>query len=413
MPGKSPTGTGPGGGAGRKLAIIGAGPMGLFAAYAAARRGWDVTVLERGRVGESLLGWGSVRLFTPLDMNLPEGLRGTLPGLPPPEAILTGPEMVERVLLPLARCPLLYDRVRTRHRVASIGRAGMGRRDFAGHPVRHERPFRLAVEGPEGEFLLDADRVMDASGAGIPAWAGPGGLPAPGERGFPAGSPVIRGLGGLEAWVEGRSAGRVLLLGHGHSAAHALERLGEAAERHPGVSVTWAFRSRNLRPLKETPSDPLPERARSVAGANSRAASPPAWLEVRRGAALVSLASLREPPDPRSGHRLRAEVSVLGGAPESLGDFDAVAAFTGYRPDSSFLSELALDLSPATEGARRLHAALAGVTDCLSVPTVTAADLGSGEPGFHLVGARSYGRSSAFLLRDGIRHVEMILDHDA
>ena len=90
--------------------------------------------------------------------------------------------------------------------------------------------------------------------------------------------------------------------------------------------------------------------------------------------------------------------------------FDHVAVFTGCRPDHGMLSELALEISPVTEGSARLARALAGVTDCLSVPCVRSDDLASGEPGFHLVGARSYGRSRNFLLRSGLEQVESILE---
>ena len=38
----------------RRLAIIGAGPIGLEAALLGRERGFEVTVLEKGRVGESL-----------------------------------------------------------------------------------------------------------------------------------------------------------------------------------------------------------------------------------------------------------------------------------------------------------------------------------------------------------------------
>ena len=52
-----------------RLAILGAGPVGLEAALYARKLDFAVTVYERGRVGEYLLRWGHVRLFTPFGMN--------------------------------------------------------------------------------------------------------------------------------------------------------------------------------------------------------------------------------------------------------------------------------------------------------------------------------------------------------
>jgi len=63
-----------------------------------------------------------------------------------------------------------------------------------------------------------------------------------------------------------------------------------------------------------------------------------------------------------------------------------------------------------TEGAAGIDAKLSNVTDCLNVPELAASDLDSGEAGFHLIGHKSYGRSSAFLLKDGIRQMETILE---
>jgi hypothetical protein len=67
-------------------------------------------------------------------------------------------------------------------------------------------------------------------------------------------------------------------------------------------------------------------------------------------------------------------------------------------------------VSPVSEGAAPLARALAHVTDCLASPAVAPADLESGEPGFHLVGAKSYGRLPTFLLQTGQKHLECILD---
>jgi len=44
------------------------------------------------------------------------------------------------------------------------------------------------------------------------------------------------------------------------------------------------------------------------------------------------------------------------------------------------------------------------------VPAVAPEDLETGESGFFFAGARSYGRSRAFLLRTGFAHLETMLD---
>jgi thioredoxin reductase len=377
-----------------RVAVIGAGPIGLEAALGALERGFDVTVLEKDAVGAGLRRWGPVRLFSPFAMNVSARVKTALgAACPADDALLTGPEMAERVLEPLARLPALAGRVRVGHRVAAIGRARTIRRDLPGHPMRAERPFRLLVETAGGEQVVEADAVLDASGVyDQPAALGAGGIPAPGERTL--NGELIRHLGTLDA-ARPRLAGRdVLLVGHGHSAANALAVL---AATEPRPRITWAVRSPNRRPCVEVADDPLAERQRVTAAANDMAAEPPPFLKMERRAGVESLR--------REAGRLA--VGLGGGRG---GTFDAVIGLTGYRPDLSFLGELALEVSPASEGTARLARALASVTDCLSVPAVSARDLESGEPGFYLVGAKSYGRLPTFLLRTGLQQLETILD---
>ena len=50
---------------GKRIAIIGAGPIGLEAAMFARRRGFEVVVLEKGIVAANVRSWGHVRLFSP------------------------------------------------------------------------------------------------------------------------------------------------------------------------------------------------------------------------------------------------------------------------------------------------------------------------------------------------------------
>ena len=53
----------------QRIAVLGAGPIGIEAALYARTCGHTVTVYERGQVGEHLLRWGHVRMFTPFGMN--------------------------------------------------------------------------------------------------------------------------------------------------------------------------------------------------------------------------------------------------------------------------------------------------------------------------------------------------------
>jgi nucleoside-diphosphate-sugar epimerase len=366
-----------------RVVVIGAGPCGLAAALAAVRRGHDVTVLERETVGASLRRWGNTRFFSPLGMNVPPSVR-ELVALPAADAILTGPAFVEEVLVPLAASAPLAGRVHVGHSVVSIGRARMSRGDMPDHPIRADRAFRLLVETPGGESELEADVVLDASGNRLPTWLGAGGTPARGER---MSDRILYGLGALHARVDQLRGRRILLVGHGHSAANAIHVLATLDAR-----VVWAVRSPNARPCVEVASDPLPERQRVVAEANGLASQPPPWLVVERRAHVVAI-------EPQ-------QITLTGGRTVEA---DYVVAMTGWRPDPTLTSELALDVSPLTEGAGGIARRLANVTDCLAVPRLAASDLASGEPRFHFVGARSYGRARTFLLQTGYEQIETIV----
>src|SRR5437763_3616536 len=106
-----------------RVAVLGAGPVGLEAALYAAALGLPFTVYERGRAGEHLRQWGHVRLFSPFGMNTtPLGLarvRADHPGdeLPADGDLLTGREHVAAYLEPLATSPTLRPHLRTETRV--------------------------------------------------------------------------------------------------------------------------------------------------------------------------------------------------------------------------------------------------------------------------------------------------------
>ena len=373
----------------RRLAVIGAGPIGIAAALGAIERGFDVTVLEKGNVGDSLRSWGTTRFFSPLHMNISPRMRELLGNSIPDDALLSGAEMVDRVLRPLAEIDPLRGRIRTNTRVTAIGRRGLTRSDYAGHPLRAERPFRIVLNENE---TIEADVVLDATGGyAVPNAIGAGGLPAPGEKDVK----TIRTLSALDA-ARGELRGkRILLVGDGHSAANAILTLAELA--NASTTVTWAVRRPNQRPCEEVVDDPLPERATVVGAANALAETPPDFLRVERRAMVDCF--LRRADG--------IEVRLTNGRVITV---DHVVAFTGFRPNGGILRELNVETSPVTEGAARLYRAIANVTDCLSVPRVSREDLASGEPNFYFIGSRSYGSAPSFLLRTGLAQLETILD---
>ena len=88
----------------KRIAVIGAGPIGLEAALFAMQAGFDVQVYERGRVAENVGQWGHVKLFSPFGMNASQWGRAALNDaasaepLPSDDALLTGREFAQRSL---------------------------------------------------------------------------------------------------------------------------------------------------------------------------------------------------------------------------------------------------------------------------------------------------------------------------
>jgi hypothetical protein len=87
---------------------------------------------------------------------------------------------------------------------------------------------------------------------------------------------------------------------------------------------------------------------------------------------------------------------------------DQVVALVGYHPDASVYDQLQVHQCYATQGPMKLAAALLGLgsRDCLTAGAALAAQtLLNPEPGFFILGAKSYGTNSNFLLQVGHQQV--------
>jgi len=377
-----------------RLAILGAGPIGLEAALAAAERGWPFTVYEAAATPAGhVRDWGHVRLFTPWEMNVSERARAVLrDAAPGGDALPTGAELADRLLDPLAALPAVAPRLRLGTRVLAVGRQGLLKHEAIGDPERARHPFRLLVADAEGERVEHADVVLDCTGTyGQPNALGDGGIPAPGERALE--DRIVRRLPDVAA-EAGAWAGRtVLLTGAGHSAQTAARALAAL----PGTRVVWAVRDPEPTWFG-VDDDPLPERAALTRAARDLAAGQAGGVDVRLGRVTEALAGAE------AG---RVAVTLRNGGPEEV-VVDRVLALTGGVGDPTLYRQLQVHECYATAGPMKLAAALLSASggDCLAMPQTGAETLRNPEPGFFILGAKSYGRNSQFLLRTGYAQVD-------
>ncbi|MCS5498539.1 FAD-dependent oxidoreductase [Cnuibacter physcomitrellae] len=386
------------------VVVIGAGPQGLAAAAHLVERGQEVLVVEKGRSAGSAVGeWGHVRLFSDwgelIDraaarLLTPTGWEPPAPGWP------TGAEWISGYLAPLAAA--LGDRVRYGSRVIGVSRRGRDRLVDAG---RAEQPFTVHIEALDGtEHRVEASAVIDASGTwSSPNPAGADGLPALGER---AASELLDYRipdHHRSSDYEGRHS---VVLGSGHSAVTAAITLGRIARRDPSTRVTWVLRRESVgSTFGGGAADELPARGRLGLAAK----------ELVDSGRVELVTGFRTERILRDGGR----VVLTSEDGRALAPADRVVVLTGFRPDLSFLSELRLELDAALQAPARIAAEVdPNIHSCGSVAATGAADLAQPEPGFYLVGAKSYGRAPTFLALTGYEQVRSVAaalsgDHEA
>ncbi len=391
-----------------RIAILGAGPVGLDAALAALDAGYEVEVYEAApRPAANVRSWKHVRFFSPWAMNVSPRMRlwAGRAGLSVPAdstACPTGEEYLRLLVDPLWERAFPVDRLHLGTRVIAVGREGVLKHEEIDSPERARRSFRILVRDWEGrERIARAGVVLDSTGKyGNPNTLGDAGIPAPGELAL--GGRIRRRIPDLGAEFREWFGRTVLLAGAGHSAQTVARGFAELVSGRGDTRLLWALR-RDAPTWGAVPGDPLRERLELTEAAESlfRGASPS--VEALPGVVVDAVGE--------GSGRVCATLRGIGGARREV-CVDEVVSLTGGVGDHTLYRQLQVHECYATSGPMKLAAALLeerGV-DCLEHTSHGVEALRNPEPGFFLLGDKSYGRTSTFLLKTGWEQVTEVFE---
>jgi thioredoxin reductase len=385
------------------IAILGAGPIGLEAGLYARQLKLPFTIYEQGRIGEHIWRWGHVKLFSPFGMNAtPLGRRAILSldteyEFPADNACISGREHVEHYLKPIAE--VLSDDIKADTRVINVGRVGLFKQEAVGDASRGKQPFLLLVRERNLERYEEADIVIDCTGSySHHRWLGPSGIPALGESQVEPhiAYHLVDVLGDAKKDYVNKS---ILVVGSGYSAATTVSNLSKVAQENNTTWITWVTRAALTQPLRRIPNDPLRERDRLAVTANNLATRSEGNVEFRANTIVEAI----EPINNNQSFRVTLRTA---GQKKTL-DVEKIIANVGYSPDRAIYRELQIHECYASFGPMKIAAALSShkTQDCLTQTCPGPDTLRNPEPNYYIVGAKSFGRNSSFLMRIGFEQV--------
>lgn len=383
------------------VAIIGGGPVGLAAAAQLVKKGEEFILFEAGEtVGSSMLEWGHVRMFSPWEYNVDKAAKELLEKTgwtsPNKDLLPTGRELVEEYLLPLSNLPELKDHITLNAEVISVARKGIDKLKSAN---RENVPFQLYVE-VKGEIkIFQAKAVIDSSGT----WKTPNpalsnGIWTKAERSLR--DRIYYGIPNVHELENRYQNKNVLVVGSGHSAINALLELAELKDKYTDTTITWVLRKKNLHEVYGgQENDAL--QARGELGILLQKLVESEQLKI---VTTYYINVLRE----KNG-----KISVIGdlnGEEFIIRGIDEVIVSTGFRPDTSFLSEIRLSMDSAVESVEALAPLIdPNIHSCGTVRPHGEQELRQPEKNFYIVGIKSYGRAPTFLLATGYEQVRSII----
>lgn len=381
------------------VAIIGGGPIGLAAAAHLAKAEENFLLLEAGpSIGHNVKQWGHVRLFSPWRYNIDKAARSLLEKAgwraPAEDDLPTGSELVHLYLLPLAELPGINPFIRTRTKVVGIGRKGQDKMKTGS---RDNLPFIIYTEGEGGKpERFEAKAVIDTSGTwNQPNPANASGIWTRQEKELK--DKIFYNIADIQENGSEKFKGKhIAVAGGGHSAINTILDLSELE----GVKISWILRKEQVEEAYGgEEKDAL--QARGELGARIHQLVDSGKVDV--------FTPFRIEQVQRSGDAISLEGQWKGNR-FVLENIDALFVNAGSRPDFSMLSEIRLNIDPATESSGQLAPLIdPNLHSCGTVRPHGESELRHPEKDFYIAGMKSYGRAPTFLMATGYEQVRSIV----
>ncbi|NCT39577.1 NAD(P)-binding domain-containing protein [Bacillus sp. EB93] len=383
------------------VAIIGGGPVGLAAAAHLLKKGEKFIVLEAGdSVGSSILEWGHVRMFSPWQYNIDQVAKELLENAgwnsPDEKALPTGRELVEEYLLPLSNLLEIKEQIILQAKVVGVAKKAhdklkTGKRDTV--------PFQLYVEVNGDTTVIEAKAVIDSSGT----WTNPNPILSNGiwtnaERQLH--NQIHYGIPNV-VQLENRYQNKTtVVIGSGHSAINALLDLATLQQKYTDTKIYWVLRKKQIHEV--------------YGGQENDGLAARGELGTRIQQLVESgRINILTPFHINGVYPTNGKISVMGeldGEETTISDIDEIIVSTGYRPDTSFLNEIRINLDSAVESIDALAPLIdPNIHSCGTVRPHGEQELRHPEKNFYIVGMKSYGRAPTFLLATGYEQVRSVV----
>ncbi|PEZ77669.1 FAD-dependent oxidoreductase [Bacillus sp. AFS017274] len=383
------------------VAIIGGGPVGLAAAAHLLKKGEKFIVFEAGdSVGSSMFEWGHVRMFSPWQYNIDKAAKELLENAgwasPDEEALPTGRELVEEYLLPLSNLPEMKENIMLQAKVVGVAKRA---HDKLKTGQRDTVPFQLYVEMNGDITVIEAKAVIDSSGT----WTNPNPILSNGiwtnaERQLH--KQIHYGIPNIEQLENRYQNKTTVVIGSGHSAINALLDLATLHQQYTDTKIYWGLRKKQIHEV--------------YGGQENDGLAARGELGIRIQQLVESgRIHILTPFHIKRVYPTNGQITVVGelnGEEFTLGDIDEIVVSTGFRPDSSFLNEIRINLDSAVESIDTLAPLIdPNIHSCGTVRPHGEQELRHPEKYFYIVGMKSYGRAPTFLLATGYEQIRSVV----